>query len=69
VRHSWPLGVANCSLGFQLQVSAGTRTWDSPLMAAQRAHLLAVSCLGSSAVGRPSGQNSQPWSVTTFTER
>jgi hypothetical protein len=50
------------------QAPVGTGTWDSPLMAAQRAHLLAVRCLGNSAVGRPSGQNSQPWSVTTFTE-
>ena len=36
--------------------------------AAQRTHLLAVRCLGSSAVGSPSGQNSQLWSEMAFTE-
>ena len=68
LKQAAPLGVANCSLGFQLQAAVGTGTWDSPLMAAQRAHLLAVRCLGSSALGRPSGQNNQPWSVTTLME-
>ena len=41
LKQAAPLGVANCSLGFQLQAAVGTGTRDWPLMAAQRAHPLA----------------------------
>jgi hypothetical protein len=41
LKQAAPLGVANCSLGFQLQAAVGTGNRDPPLMAAQRAHPLA----------------------------
>ena len=55
LKQAAPDGVAKCAEAFQLHEAVGTGTCESPLMAAQRAHLLAVRCLGSSALGKPPG--------------
>ena len=55
LKQAAPLGVANCSLGFQLQAAVGTGTWEFPLMAAQRAHLARGEVLGQLGGGQAIG--------------